>query len=399
MGISVAMVGTGAFAQGFIPLFKAHPLVERIALCDLDAKKLEDNKARHGIAESFPSLDEVCASDFDAAVIITQPWLHGPQAVQALRAGKHAWSAVPAGRTLDECRALVQAVEETGRIYMMAETSYYYPAVIYCRRRHGEGAFGSIVYSECEYYHDWDHGLYAVARWRGGERWRWSAGAPPMYYPTHSTSQIMSVTGARMTRVSCQGFVDHHSDAVYQAANNEYGNTFSNEVALFAMSDGSACRVNEFRRIGHPGAVRMSLFGTEGSFEEAVGSQRFLGKGNDDAVDVSDLLTCRTEPADGDRGAHPPGGAAAARVRRAAQRPRRRPPVPGRRLRSLLPRGNTAAQPRVERRRLHGAGHRRPRVGAPRRRVARHPGPGVAARMMKAVSRMALPGFVWMSGP
>ena len=96
MGISVAMVGTGAFAQGFIPLFKAHPLVERIALCDLDAKKLEDNKARHGIAESFPSLDEVCASDFDAAVIITQPWLHGPQAVQALRAGKHAWSAVPA---------------------------------------------------------------------------------------------------------------------------------------------------------------------------------------------------------------------------------------------------------------------------------------------------------------
>ena len=196
----------------------------------------------------------------------------------------------------------MQAVEETGRIYMMAETSYYYPAVIYCRRQHAEGAFGSIVYSECEYYHDWDHGLYEVARWRGGERWRWSAGAPPMYYPTHSTSQIMSVTGARMTRVSCQGFVDHHSDAVYEAANNEYGNTFSNEVALFAMSDGSSCRVNEFRRIGHPGAVRMSLFGTEGAFEEAVGSQRFLGKSMDDALDVSDLLSCSTKPADADRG-------------------------------------------------------------------------------------------------
>ena len=142
MGISVAMVGTGAFAQGFIPLFKAHPLVERIALCDLDADKLARNKASHGIAESFPSLDEVCASDFDAAVIITQPWLHGPQAVQALCAGKHAWSAVPAGRTLEECRALVRAVQETGRIYLMAETSYYYPAVIYCRQRHAEGRSG-----------------------------------------------------------------------------------------------------------------------------------------------------------------------------------------------------------------------------------------------------------------
>ena len=304
MGISVVMVGTGAFAQGFIPLFQAHPLVERIALCDLDAEKLERNKARHGIAESFASLDEVCASDFDAAVIITQQWLHGPQAVQALRAGKHVWSAVPAGYTVEECRALVRAVQESGCIYMMAETSYYYPAVIYCRQRHAEGAFGRIVFSACEYYHDWDHGLYAVARWRGGERWRWTAGAPPMYYPTHSTSQIISVTGAHMTRVSCQGFVDRHRDGVYQAANNAHGNTFSNQSALFAMSDGSACRVNEFRRIGHPGAVRMNLFGTEGSFEEAVGSQRFLtrDRGPDDSVDLADLLTCRTSPAPGDRG-------------------------------------------------------------------------------------------------
>lgn len=302
MGIRVVMVGTGAFAQGFIPLFKAHPLVDQIALCDLDEAKLTENKARHGIVDSFPSLDAVCESDFDAAVIITQPWLHGPQAVQAMRAGKHVWSAVPAGRTVAECQALVDTVQETGCIYMMAETSYYYPAVIYCRQRHSEGSFGSIVYSECEYYHDWDHGLYEVARWRGGDNWRATAALPPMYYPTHSTSQIMSVTGAHMTRVSCQGFVDHHQDGIYVRESNEYGNTFSNEVALFAMSDGSSCRVNEFRRVGHPGAVRMSLFGTEGSFEEAVGSQRFLGKGKglEDSVDVSDLLQCGPRSAETD---------------------------------------------------------------------------------------------------
>ena len=48
----------------------------------------------------------------------------------------------------------------------------------------------------------------------------------------------------------------------------------------------------------------MNLFGTEGSFEDTVGSQRFLTKGREigDSVDVSDLLTCRTDPAHGDRG-------------------------------------------------------------------------------------------------
>ena len=85
---------------------------------------------------------------------------------------KHVYSAVPSGIALDELRAIVEAVRETGNIYMLGETSYYYPAVIYCRKRFREGAFGDIVYAEAEYYHDWDHGLYDVARWRGGENWR-----------------------------------------------------------------------------------------------------------------------------------------------------------------------------------------------------------------------------------
>ena len=85
---------------------------------------------------------------------------------------------MPPGIALDELRAIVEAVRETGNIYMLGETSYYYPAVIYCRQRFREGAFGDMVYAEAEYYHDWDHGLYDVARWRGGENWRETAGVP-----------------------------------------------------------------------------------------------------------------------------------------------------------------------------------------------------------------------------
>lgn len=59
--------------------------------------------------------------------------MHGPQAVQALRAGKHVFSAVPAGVTLEEVAALVETVRETGLIYMLAETSYYYPSTLFCR--------------------------------------------------------------------------------------------------------------------------------------------------------------------------------------------------------------------------------------------------------------------------
>ncbi len=267
MGINVGMVGVGAFAQCFIPLFKAHPLVDKVILCDLDAAKLARNAREHGIAETSPSLDALLETDVDAVAIITQHWMHAPQATQALRAGKHVYSAVPAGVTVEEIAELVAMVKATGKIYMMGETSYYYPNVIYCREQYNRGAFGRVVYAEAEYYHDMDHGLYNVAKWRGGERWLELAGGPPMYYPTHSISQIVSVTGAHMTHVSCQGVVDQHEDGIFKADVNIWHNVFSNESALFKMSDGSVARINEFRRIGHPGGERMSMWGTEGSFE------------------------------------------------------------------------------------------------------------------------------------
>ena len=295
MSFRIGIVGAGAFAQNFIPLFKAHPLVERVVLCDLDEEKLRQNAEKHGIPDTCPSLDQLCDTEVDAVVLMTQNWLHAPQAIQAMEAGKHVYSAVPAGIAVEEVVRLVETAGRTGRIYMLGETSYYYPGVMYCRQRFREGAFGRIVYAEAEYYHDWDHGLYEVAKWRGGENWRRSAGIPPMYYPTHSTSQVVSVTGAHMTCVSCRGFVDRHEDGIY--ADNQWKNRFSGESALFGMSDGSTCRINEFRRIGHPGTVRMSLFGTEGSFEQNAAGAVWLTKEREAMVRLDDLLACTGVPA------------------------------------------------------------------------------------------------------
>lgn len=291
MGIRLGIVGLGAFAQHFIPLFKAHPDVDQVILCDLNAEKRRANADKHGIAHTSPALDDLCGVDIDAIALFTQNWLHGPQAAQALRADKHVYSAVPPGISLDELRAIARAVRETGRLYMLGETSYYYPGVIYCRQRFRERAFGDIVYAEAEYYHDWDHGLYEVAKWRGGENWREIAGVPPMFYPTHSTSQILSVTGARMTHVSCYGVADHHEDKIYAA--NQWRNPFSNESALFKLSDGSIARINEFRRIGHPGTARMTMFGTQGSFEHNAAGAVWLTKDRAERESLDAQLTCR----------------------------------------------------------------------------------------------------------
>ena len=294
MGIRIGVAGTGAHAQHYIRLFNAHPLVEELVLTDLISERAKESAAQFGIEKTAESLDALCDMDVDAIAIMTQRQLHGPQALQALRAGKHVYSAVPIAQTVDEVRAIVEAVEETGLIYQTSETSYYYPCTIYCRARYRKGDFGDVVYGEGQYFHDMAH-FYLPFQRSGGEDWKRVAGIPPMHYPTHSVSMMVSITGAHATSVSCLGWEDHHADGIFCRGVNQWDNVFSNETALLSMSDGSMMRVNEFRRIacsGPSGGVLMSLYGTEGSYEHHSDSQIWATKDPKELTDLADLLRC-----------------------------------------------------------------------------------------------------------
>jgi len=303
MSISIGMVGLGAFGPSFIGLFKQHPQVKRVVLCDLDAHKLDRWSTHFGISETYRSLDDILKTDIDALVIITQHWLHAPQAIKAMKAGKHVYTAVPAAYSLEECDELVETVKQTGQIYMNGETSFFYPSVAFCRQKASEGAFGKFVYSEGEYFHDLSHGLVEVCQHRFGKDWKNNTGAPPTWYITHSTSGIISVTGAHMTEVSAKGYIDTEDDNWWRE-DTATGNLFSNEVATFRMSDGGVARVCEFRRIGHPGTVRFRFFGTDGSFEADVSGSRWCHKGGWDPVQPTTDHETLPEPLASNLGGH-----------------------------------------------------------------------------------------------
>lgn len=298
MGLKIGVVGTW-FARSFIPLFQAHPLVEEVVLAERIPERLRDTAAEFGIRRTCNSLTELCATDVDAIAIYTQRHLHGPHALEALRAGKNVYCAVPLASSLEEVAAIVREVEERRLIYMTGETSYYYPNTLYCRQRWQEGAFGRFVYGEAAYYHDLSHGFYEAFQRTGGEQWRQVAGFPPMYYPTHSVSMIVSVTGARCTHVSCLGYRDQHEDGVFRKGANLWDNEFSNQTGLMRTSDGGMCRINEFRRVGWGGTgngVHLSIFGTQGSYEEQANAQVWVGLKPEDTEDLSALLDCKPLP-------------------------------------------------------------------------------------------------------
>ncbi len=286
MGISIGIVGVGMFGTGFVRLFRDHPLVDRVALCDINAERLEASAKRFEIRETYKCLDDICKSDVQAIAIFTQPWLHAPQAIQAMEWGKHVYSAVPiislpdGDEMLEWCDKLIETCKRTGRYYMMGETSYYRPQAMYCRRQVGEGAFGEFVLAEGEYFHDIDDpgcNLREVAKHRWGNRWDMSkSGGIPMHYPTHSLGGLLSVMRAHVTEVSAFGYVYPNDD--WHRKDTVSGNVFGNETALMHLSNGAVARICEYRRIGHYGREAFRLFGTEGCFTDGPGACHWVTK-------------------------------------------------------------------------------------------------------------------------
>jgi len=276
--LSIGIVGLGQFGVEFVQLFQQHPRVGRVALCDLDGHKRAQAAQRFSLSELYDSLDAICASDLDALAIITQPWLHAPQAIQAMRAGKHVYTAVPiimpesgsGDEILDWCDKLIACCRGTGQLYMMGETTYFRPETVMCRKRAAD--FGQFVFVEAQYLHDtWlpTCNLIEVQRMRTG----WSeaqvlkaGGDILMHYPTHSISAPISIMRAHCVSVSACGYA--FPGDTYFRHDSLTGNPYCHEVALFTMSNGAIAQVTESRRnghTGHEGVVR--VIGTDASYE------------------------------------------------------------------------------------------------------------------------------------
>ena len=249
MGLRLGLIGAGSVLPHFVHLFAAHPGVDRVLVADLVAERAGAVVARFGLDGAVRDLDALLAAGVDAVAIFTPRHTHAELALQAMAAGVHVYMAVPAAVTLEELAALTEGAARHRRICMTGETSYYYPEIVFAREEFATGRWGRFVHADAQYIHDW-------ATWGPhfrttfGEDWRAYAAIPPMFYPTHSFSMPLSITGAHVTQVSAHGFTDTDPDGGYGKGRNPWDNPFSNTVVLATTSDGGSVRVGEFRRLG-----------------------------------------------------------------------------------------------------------------------------------------------------
>ncbi len=194
--------------------FKAIDNVEITALCDLDENLLAAQKEKLGIPNAYRVFDDMLDSDIDAVVIATPMQCHVPQAIAALQAGKHVLSEVTAGVTMDELWWLIENVEQSGKVYMMAENYCYMPDNQLILSLVQSGLLGEVYYGEGEYLHNLQSLItYSYGEHQSGKTsWRkyWQMGKHGAYYPTHSVGPVMQwFEGDRIESITCFGSGRH----------------------------------------------------------------------------------------------------------------------------------------------------------------------------------------------
>ena len=232
--VRIGVVG-GNFGSQF--QWHLHPHSKVTAVCDLRDDRLQRLSEVYRCPNKYKNFTEFLKHrELDAVAIFTPLPLHVWMDIEAMKAGKHVINSVPAGLSIEELERLLDCVKRTGMKYMMAETSYYRPEIITCRKLSSEGAFGTIFHSESEYHHE---GLLSImVDERGFPNWR--HGLPPMHYPTHCVGMVVPVTGERLVEVQAIGWGDKHE--ILQT--NVYGNPFWSTNAFFKTSGGHSARIS-----------------------------------------------------------------------------------------------------------------------------------------------------------
>lgn len=268
-----------------MPGFSRDESVEVTAFCDINDDILKEMSLKFNIPHTYRVYEDMLDSDIDAVVIATPMQFHAEQTIRALQARKHVLCEVTAAVNMDELWWIIEAVEESNMVYMLAENYCYLPMIQQVQGMVDKGLFGELYYGECGYIHNIMHMLnynYGIQK-SGKPSWRrcWQLGKRGAFYPTHSIGPMMKwFGGERIKAISSFGSGRHVSTDIRQE---------DTSITMIQLESGKLISLRTDCVSPRPLLVTgYSIQGTKGCFE-AARSEKEIDKiwfiGMDDRIE------------------------------------------------------------------------------------------------------------------
>jgi predicted dehydrogenase len=201
--LSWLLAGIGDISRKrVLPAILAEPNSRLVGLVTRDPAKAEP----YGVP-GFDSLDVALAATSSEAVYIATPvFLHAPQTIVALRAGRHVLCEKPMALNYAEAQSMQEAAVEAGRTLAIAYYRRKYPKVERVRKLIEAGAIGRPVFAEAT-SHDWFNPEGTSRGWLADPA---KSGSGPLRDIASHRIDLMNYLFGRPVRVSV-----HVSDLVH----------------------------------------------------------------------------------------------------------------------------------------------------------------------------------------
>ena len=231
--------------------------MELVAICDTWEEKLKE--ANEGLkVATYTDFDEFIEHEMDAVILANYFHEHAPFAIKALNSGKHVMSETMACKTISEGIKLIQAVEKSRKIFMLAENYPFFAYNQEMKRLYQAGEIGEIQYGEGEYNHPCDS---TTKNQLAPGRDHWRNHIPATYYCSHALAPLLYITNTSPISVNslCIPFSDKDSDNMHVRVND------IGSVILCKMDNDSVLRIMGLGMRGH--SIWYRILGTRGAME------------------------------------------------------------------------------------------------------------------------------------
>jgi 1,5-anhydro-D-fructose reductase (1,5-anhydro-D-mannitol-forming) len=198
MTVGWGIIGIGRHSDArMAPAIANSQNARLVGVYSRDQGRADAFAAKHGAARAYSDLAAFLADPTIEAVYIGSPNdVHCEQTIACLRAGKHVLCDKPLAMTLDECRRMLAAAEEAGRLLATGYNNRYQPGHIIVRDLIQSGELGEVVFIRCDCG---NAGLLRHADWRyRAER----GGGSLLNIGSHAADLLRYVTGKEVELVA-----------------------------------------------------------------------------------------------------------------------------------------------------------------------------------------------------
>lgn len=147
--LRVAVIGMGNIGNTHAPVYKADPLSELIAVCDIIKERADKAAARYGVP-AFYSVDDLLKNvELDAVTVSTAGVENGGDhyepTIQCLEAGLHVLCEKPISNDIEKARAMVAKADETGVYFGINLNHRFVPPAARAKKWVDEGKLGELL--------------------------------------------------------------------------------------------------------------------------------------------------------------------------------------------------------------------------------------------------------------